>query len=191
MRMRGLRGSVALLLVSAGVGVSGVSAHAEEEVAAELAADGAAQQGPAPEVREAKQKRARAQREARQEAWWKHAREVLFTDIELSGEQAREVDAIIDGQRAERTRAEELRAELGEARQKQDAKKSAELRTQLRGIRAKLKGPHARVDEMRALLTDEQRPTFDMNRARLAAEGKQTRQAGRGKRAEPPGADAN
>jgi hypothetical protein len=120
---------------------------------------------------------------------------VLFSDIDLSAEQAHGVDAIIDGQRAERTRAEELRAKLEEARRKEDAKLSAELRTQLRAIRAELKGPHVRVDEMRALLTDEQRPTFDMNRARLAAEGKQSRQAGRGRRATPPekdaGADAN
>jgi hypothetical protein len=38
------------------------------------------------------------------------------------------------------------------------------------------------MEEMRALLSEEQRPIFDMNRARLAAEGKEPRERRRQRR---------
>jgi hypothetical protein len=38
-------------------------------------------------------------------------------------------------------------------------------------IRAQIKKPHEVFEEMRALLSEEQRPTFDMNRARRIAKG--------------------
>jgi hypothetical protein len=38
------------------------------------------------------------------------------------------------------------------------------------------------MEEMRALLTEEQRPIFDMNRARLAAESQQSQKGRRKKR---------
>ncbi|TFG93317.1 MAG: hypothetical protein E4H11_08395, partial [Myxococcales bacterium] len=110
--------------------------------------------------------------------------------IQLSAEQQRGVDAIIERQRAARKHADELRAELEAARKRDDTQGLAALRTQLRASRAELKGPHARVEEMRELLTEEQRPTFDMNRARLASEDQSSRQARQGPRAKQPAADA-
>jgi hypothetical protein len=40
-------------------------------------------------------------------------------------------------------------------------------------LNAQLKSPHETIEDMRALLSKEQHPTFDMNRAHLVAEGQQ------------------
>jgi hypothetical protein len=92
---------------------------------------------------------------------------VLFDGIELGAEQSRGVDAIIEAQLKVGRRSEEL-----------------------------CKGPDECMEEMRALLSEEQRPIFDMNRARLAAEDQQPRKQRRQRRpradaeAEAEGADA-
>ena len=75
----------------------------------------------------------------------------------------------LDGRR----RSEELRAELRATQQQADRERSAAIRAENREIRAQLKGRHECIEELRALLSEEQRPTFDRNRARLAAEGQQ------------------
>jgi hypothetical protein len=189
MRARGLRGAALILIAGCGFGLAGGSARAEG-AAVELDAGASAEREPTPNAAGARARRDRGQPGERQEEWWMHAREVLLRDIQLSAEQARGVEAIIEGQRGERKRAEELRAELEAARKLDDDEQLAALRTQLRASRAKLRGPHARIEEMRALLSDEQRPTFDMNRARLAFEGQQSRQTRQRTRATQPGADA-
>jgi hypothetical protein len=102
--------------------------------------------------------------------WWNHAREVLFTNIELSAEQARGVAAIIDEQLDKRARLQQRDAEIRAARTARDPKRTDAARRAARLIQAQIKKPHEIYEEMRALLTEEQRPTFDMNRARHVAE---------------------
>ena len=116
----------------------------------------------------------------RQREWWVHARHVLFTDLELSREQARGVDAIIEAQLATRARLQELDAQLAAARRPEDAERSDALRAERRAIREQLEGPHELMQKMRALLAEAQRSTFDMNRARLVAEGQKPRDSGGG-----------
>jgi hypothetical protein len=187
MRARRLRGAALILIAGTGFGLAGGSAHAEGS-AVELDAAGSAGGEPTPDAPDARPRRDRSQVGKGQEAWWTHAREVLFSGLELSEEQARGVDAIIESQLRARKRAEELQAELEAARG--DAERSAAVRAQLRANRAQIKGPHKRIEEMRKLLSEEQHPTFDMNRARLVAEGQQSRQARQGPRARRPGAGA-
>jgi hypothetical protein len=145
-------------------------ANAETAAPAELEAPDSADAvigDPAPtardpeRLRELRKLRERAelkeqQREQRREEWWIHARSVLFSDIPLSAEQSREVDAIIEAQ---------LDGQSGR------------------------KGPTPCIEKLRALLSEEQHPTFDMNRARLAAEGQQETGKGRRRRRPPAGAE--
>ena len=118
----------------------------------------------------------------RREEWWIHARAVLFSDIQLSAEQSRGLNEIITTQLAERRRSGALRAELKAIQQQADTERSAAIRAESRALRARLKGPHECIEEMRALLSEEQRPTFDRNRARLAAEGQQPQKKWRQKK---------
>jgi len=77
----------------------------------------------------------------RQRRWWTHAREVLFTDVELGPEQARRVDRMIEAQLAARARLQDLDAELGAARQRGDAERGAALRAQRPALRALIRDP--------------------------------------------------
>jgi hypothetical protein len=110
----------------------------------------------------------------RQRAWWFRAQQVLFTDLELSPEQARAVDAIIETQLAARARLQDLDAELRASQERSDEERAAALRVERRATRAQLEDLHELIEAMRALLAEAQRPTFDMNRARLLAEGQRT-----------------
>jgi hypothetical protein len=125
------------------------------------------------------------------EEWWARARAVLLADLVLSEDQAGQMDAIIERQVAVRGRARELQSELRVARRQGDTQRGGALQAEIRSNRARIKNPHARIDEMRSLLTEEQRPIFDMNRARLVAEGQEARRARLGKkRKRPAGASA-
>jgi hypothetical protein len=176
-RAEGLRGAVAILIAGTGVGLAVGSANAETAAPAELEAPDSADSGlrdATPTAQRAEQSRERRELQTqRREEWWTHARAVLFGDIQLSAEQARGVDAIIATQLEDRRRSGELRAELAAAQQQADTKRISAIRAENRAIRARLKGTHECLEEMRALLSEEQRPTFDRNRARLAAEGQQ------------------
>jgi hypothetical protein len=193
MRAGRLRAALAVLLAGSGFGLgvgSALASEAEEAPEASQTEASAAREAP-PEAPPTRRPRQRGQRASRApEQWWVHAREVLFDDVELSEDQARQVDAIIEGRVAVRRRVRELQADLRVARQQGDAKRSAELQEELRANRAQLKNPHARIEEIRELLTEEQRPTFDMNRARLVAEGQQARKARQGQRPKRAGPGA-
>ena len=104
--------------------------------------------------------------------WWDYARAVLFADIELSDEQQRAVDAIIDEQLATRERLQQSDTEVQTARAAGDAERAEAARANSVAIRAQLKDLHEIYEELRALLRDEQRPAFDMNRARHIAENR-------------------
>jgi hypothetical protein len=98
---------------------------------------------PAPTAPDAEQReRTRKWREE----WWTHAHEVLFGDIQLSAEQSRGVDEIIEARLAQQESV---------------------------AINMQLESPHETIEDMRALLSKEQHPTFDMNRAHLVAESQQ------------------
>ena len=120
----------------------------------------------------------REKRELRSQRWEEriaHTRAVLFDGIELSAEQSRGVDAILKTQLEDGRRYGELRAELDTAQQQGDTERIRAIRAERRPLRERRKGPDESMEEMRVLLSEEQRPIFDMNRARLAAEDQQPR----------------
>jgi hypothetical protein len=112
---------------------------------------------------------------------------VLFDGIELSAEQSRGMDAIVEAELKYGRSTEELRAELDAARRQGDTERIRAIRAERSSLLEQRKGPNETIEEMRALLTEEQRPTFDMNRARLVA-GSQQAQKGRRKSGPRPGA---
>ncbi len=177
MRAVGLRSAVALLIAGTGVGLAVGSANAETAALTELEAPDSADSGvrdARPTAQRAEQRRERRElRSQQQEKRLAHARAVLFDGIELSAEQSRGVDAIIEAQLEVGRRSGELRAELETARQQDDTERIRAIRAEDRPLRARRKGPDECMEEMRALLSKEQHPTFDMNRARLAAQGQQ------------------
>ncbi len=101
--------------------------------------------------------------------WWNHAREVLFSNIKLSAEQAHAVDAIIEARLNTRARLQQIDAELSTARKARDSKRTGAAREEFRALKKQLEEPHEIYEEMRAVLAEEQRPAFDMNRARHVA----------------------
>jgi hypothetical protein len=126
------------------------------------------------------------------EKWWAHAREVLLGDLVLSEDQARQIDALVERQIGARNRAVAIQAELRDARRDRDTERGAALQAKLSASRAELRDPAVLIEEMRALLSEDQRPSFDMNRARLVAELQQARatQPRRRPNRAAPGADA-
>jgi len=177
-----LRGAVVILLAVSGVTLLVGSANAEATAtprteletpdSADLEASDAK-----PSTSDAE--RRSEQRELQAQRWeerFAHVRAVLFDGIELSEEQSRGVDAIIEAQVKHGRRSAELRAELETARQYDDADDTEwirAIRADIGELRKQRKGPNESMEEMRALLSEEQRATFDMNRARLAAEGQE------------------
>jgi hypothetical protein len=111
-----------------------------------------------------------ASRLQKKQNWWNHAIEVLFTDIEISAEQARGVDAIIDEQLDTRVQLQQSDVQIRAARKSRDPERIEAARSAFVTIRAQLKEPHEIYQALRALLSEAQRPQFDMNRARLIAE---------------------
>ena len=192
MRAQGLRSAVAILIAGTGVGLAVGSANAETAAVAELGAPDTADSGvrdATPTAQRAEQRREQRElRPQRREKRLAHARAVLFDGIELSAEQSRGVDAIIEAQLEYGRRSVELRAELGTAQQQGDTEHIRAIRAESRPLRKQRKGPDECMEEMRALLSEEQRPIFDMNRARLAAEVQQPRKERRKRRRS--GADA-
>ena len=194
MRAVGLRSAVAILIAITGVSLAVGSANAETAALAEREAPDSADSGvrdATPTARRAEQRRERRERRSqRGEERLAHARVVLFDGIELSAEQSRGMDAIIEAELKYGRRTEELRAELEAARRQGDTERIraiSAISAERASLLAQRKGPNKSMEEMRALLTEEQRPTFDMNRARLAAES-QPAQKGQRKRGSRAGA---
>jgi hypothetical protein len=180
-----LRGAVAILIAGTGFGLAVGSANAETAAAAELEAPDSADSGirdATPTAKTAEQRREK--RELRSQRWEKrlaHTRAVLFDGIELSAEQSRGVDAILKTQLEDGRRYGELRAELDTAQQQGDKERIRAIRAERRPLRERRKGPDESMEEMRVLLSEEQHPIFDMNRARLAAEDQQPKKGQRQK----------
>jgi len=101
--------------------------------------------------------------------WWNYAREMLFAGIDLNAEQAHAVDAIIEAQLNTRARVQQLDAQVTAARKTPDKKRIKAAREEFRAVSKQIKEPHEIYEEMRAVLAKEQRPAFDMNRARHVA----------------------
>jgi hypothetical protein len=102
--------------------------------------------------------------------WWNRAHELLFADIELSAEQAQAVDAIIEAQLNTRALLQQADAKLSAANKARNSERSDAAREEFRALNEQLKEMHEIYEEMRAVLAEEQRPTFDMNRARHVAD---------------------
>jgi hypothetical protein len=186
-----LRSAVAILIAITGVSLAVGSANAETAALAEREAPDSADSGvrdATPTAGRAEQRRERRElRSQRGEERLAHARVVLFDGIELSAEQSRGVDAIVEAELKYGRRTEELPAELRAARRQGDTERIRAIDAEKKSLLAQRKGPDRTMEEMRALLTEEQRPTFDMNRARLAAES-QPAQKGQRKRGPRAGA---
>jgi len=183
MRAEGLRHALVILIAGCGLGVGSAAAadSGEEPDGPEAGADAVREPGPdGPEAQEPR--KARQRRNLLPDEWWAHAREVLFEGLELSEEQTRQINAIIERQIDARERALKFQSELQAARLQADKERSATLQGKLTANRAQIKRPYDRVEEIRALLREEQRPSFDMNRARLVAEGQQPRMKRRRKK---------
>jgi hypothetical protein len=192
-RAVGLHSAVAILIASTGIGLAVGSANAETAAPAELEAPDSADSGVRDatptaqraerrrdrrELRSQQAERRRERRELRPQ--WReerlvHARAVLFDGIELSAEQSRGVDAIIEAELKFGQRYQELQAEFETAQQQADKERLLAIRAEGHPLLARRRGPNECMEEMRALLSEEQRPIFDMNRARLAAEDQQVR----------------
>jgi hypothetical protein len=144
--------AVAILIMGSGVCLAIDLANAETTAtaAAKLEALSSADSGirdPAPTAPDAERRRKQGEPTRKwREEWWAHAHEVLFGEIQLSAEQSRGVDEIIEARLAQQESV---------------------------AINAQLESPHETIEEMRALLSKEQHPTFDMNRAHLVAESQQ------------------
>jgi hypothetical protein len=168
----GLRQAFAILIAGCGLGISAASAAdsgAEPDVpdaGAKAVPEPAPDRPAAPRPGEASESAKLSPQE-----WWAHAREVLVEDLELSEEQTRQIDAVIERQLGALQRSPELRSEIRIAREQADKKRADSLQSMLRANREEIKRPQERIEEMRAILREEQRPGFDMNRARLVAEG--------------------
>jgi hypothetical protein len=181
-----LRGAVAILIAGTRFGLAVGSANAETTAVAELEAPDSADSGirdATPTAQTAEQRREK--RELRSQGWEKrlaHTRAVLFDGIELSAEQSRRVDAILKAQLEDGQRYGELRAELDTAQQQGDKERIRAIRAERRPLRERRKGPDESMEEMRVLLSEEQHPIFDMNRARLAAEDQQPQKGQRQRR---------
>jgi hypothetical protein len=190
-RAVGLRSAVAILIAVTGVSLAVGSANAETAALAEREAPDSADSGvrdATPTAGRAEQRRERRElRSQRGEERLAHARVVLFDGIELSAEQSRGMDAIVEAELKYGRSTEELRAELDAARRQGDTERIRAIRAERHSLLEQRKGPNETIEEMRALLTEEQRPTFDMNRARLVA-GSQQAQKGRRKSGPRPGA---
>jgi hypothetical protein len=111
----------------------------------------------------------------RRRNWWNDVREELFTGIDLTADQARGIDAIIDRQLDGRAQLQQRDAEIPAAHKSRNPERIKAARAAFAATRVQIKEPHEIFEEMRTLLSEEQRPTFDMNRARRIASG-QTRQ---------------
>jgi hypothetical protein len=173
-RPLGVRTRLATLLGAALLAATPLCTGCSEQTDPELAAP-ATQSPSAPERKRKSEQEKRADWQYRLEKkreWWDHARAALFADIELSDEQARAVDAIIGEQLATRERLQQSDAEVQAARAARDAEGVEAARANSVAVRAQLKDLHEIYEELRALLRDEQRPAFDLNRARHVAESR-------------------
>jgi len=174
MRTEGLRQAFVILIAGCGLGVGSASAADSGAEPDALEAGAEAVREPAPDRPAApRPRRARQSRTLPPDEWWAHAREVLVEDLELSEEQTRQIDAIIERQIDALRRSQELRSELRIAGTQADKGRVDSLQARLRANREEIKRPQERIEEILAILREEQRPSFEMNRARLVAEGQQ------------------
>jgi hypothetical protein len=182
----GPRSTVAILIAITGVslavgsGIAVTAALAERE-ASDTADSEIRDEKPTPGKAERRRER-RELRSRRGKERLARARVVLFEGIELSAEQSRAVDAIVEAELNYGKRTEKLRADLDTARRQGDKERIRAISAERSSLLEQRKGPDKTMAEMRALLTEEQRPTFDMNRARLVAESQSTQKKQRKKR---------
>ncbi len=172
LRAVGLCNAIAILVLGGAVGLTTDPSYAEMAEAEPEAAEPAAAR-----AREAAKQRSRLRplerrqlRLQKKKDWWAHARRVLFRSIELSEEQGRLVDALIEEQLLARADFLAGDAKLKTFRRRGKRDDIDAVLADLREVKVRLRERHEIFEDMRALLREEQRPRFDMNRAHLVAE---------------------
>ena len=125
------------------------------------------------EVRKRRGKHVRARKQ--RDKWWQMARTTLFTGIELTPDQDKEVTAIIQAQKQSRTEYSKYDIQLAAARAANDLIRARELRQKVKDSRKQVQSLHEVLDSIRQVLTEKQQVTFDVNRAKLIAEGQAVR----------------
>ena len=78
---------------------------------------------------------------------------------------------MVEVELAGRAQLQQRDAEISAAHKSDNPERIEAARAAFAATQAQIKGPHEIFEEMRTLLTEEQRPTFDMNRARRRARG--------------------
>lgn len=172
-----LRAVLVLALGAGSVGTASVEAAGSAESGVEDSVSG----GSGVDESERATRRA-AMRQAQQQRWGK-VRESLFADIDLSAEQSVEIDAIVEAEWRGRARFQELAEEIDADQKQPQEERDGALLAEARALKRERRERHEMLDEMRALLTEEQRPAFDMNRAHLLARRAEQQDAGRANRA--------
>ena len=133
------------------------------------------------EVKKRRGKHVQAKRQRNR--WWQQSRKTLLQGLTLTPDQNQKITAIIIAQKEKRTEYSKLDVQLAVARSANDLIRSRELRTQVREAKEKIESLHEVLDSMRGVLTEEQRVTFDVNRAKLIAESQSIREARKKRRA--------
>ena len=163
----------------------GAPASGAEEAATPMAAPAPAQNGQgqgevhlnrvvaADEVKKRRGKHVQAKKQ--RDKWWNQSRQTLLAGIDLTPDQDKQITALITAQKQKRTRYSKLDIQLAAARSANDLIRSRELRGQVREARGQIQSLHEVLDSMREVLTEKQRVTFDVNRAKLIAEGQALR----------------
>ena len=133
------------------------------------------------EVKKRRGKHAQAKKQ--RDRWWRESRKILLQGLKLTPDQNQKITAIITVQKRRRTEYSKLDVQLAVARSANDLISAQQLRTQVREAKGKIESLHEVLDSLRGVLTEKQRVTFDVNRAKLIAESQSIRQARKKKRA--------
>ena len=124
-----LRNAVLILMLGTGLGLatgsSGAEGAEQEIEEPHTEASGVHEATQKPPIAESRPSRPRAELLDRQKQWWMHTREVLFSDVELSAEQTRQVDEIVEAQLRTRARFQQRDADLKAARRQADTERGA------------------------------------------------------------------
>lgn len=125
------------------------------------------------EVRKRRGKHVQARKQ--REKWWQTAQTTLFQGVDLTPDQDKQVTAIIKAQMKSRTEYSKYDIQLAAARAANDLIRARELRKSVQDARKQVRSLHEVLDSIRLVLTEKQQAVFDVNRAKLIAEGQSVR----------------
>ena len=134
------------------------------------------------EVKKRRGKHVKAKKQ--RDRWWRESQEVLLQGLEVTPDQNQKITAIIIAQKKKRTEYSKLDVQLARARAANDMILTRQLRAEVREAKEKIGSMHEVLESIRGVLTQKQKATFDINRAKLIAEGQSIRDAREKKRAD-------